>query len=322
MEANWEDSVVVYGIVGFLELFSGNEPPSGFVCILLNTVIASYLLVISSRNVVGDCEYPILLLNHRAHSLEVLDPRHTVFSVKGVTAIPLVEDRARTVLLALASRNRTDRRTSLLPAEPAEKEGTTEAEEEVDRPATEDADAEGKKSLHVKFADQHEVKVVSPLPGQGFDIPEDRGPPSPSSSTASTPSSIQSTTNTDTVVKTLAERLSFWTRISKRNSRQAAAIDHALVEQPDGAGLDPDELESLVRDETKNPEEVIESIVSSAAPAPQTTEEKHWELEDKIVRECVREYTRGGMYFAYSFGAYLLAYGLEATPAQNSPAQT
>ena len=87
-------------------------------------------------------------------------------------------------------------------------------------------------------------------------------------------------------------------------------------------GLDPDELESLVRDETKNPEEVIESIVSSAAPAPQTTEEKHWELEDKIVRECVREYTRGGIYFAYSFGAYPPAYGLQADSAHKGGAQT
>ncbi|TBU49147.1 SacI homology domain-containing protein [Dichomitus squalens] len=274
VEADWEESAVVYGIIGFLELYS-----------------ASYLLVISSRNVVG----------------AFLDPRHTVYSVKGVTAIPLVEDRARTVLLALASRNQNDRRTSLLPTALARKEAAAEPGQDVAAAGTEDADAERKRSLHVKFADQHEVKVVSPRPGQGFDLPEDRSPPSPSSSTASTPSSIQSITNTDTVVKTLAERLSFWTRISKRNSRQAFTIDHALVEQPDGAGLDPDELETLVRDETKDPEEVIESIVSSAAPPPQTTAEKHSELEDKIVRECVREYTRGGMYFAYTFGDNLLA---------------
>ena len=124
----------------------------------------------------------------------------------------------------------------------------------------------------------------------------DPTPPSPSS-TASTPSSIQST-NTDTVVKTLAERLSFWTRLSKRKPTG----DHTLVEQPEGAGLEPEELESLVKDESQNPEEVIESIVSSAAPPPQTTEEKHSELEEKIIRECIREYTRGGMYFAHSFG--------------------
>ncbi|KAI0631368.1 hypothetical protein C8Q77DRAFT_130171 [Trametes polyzona] len=50
-QVNWDESVVVYGIVGFLELYS-----------------ASYLLVISSRNEVG----------------KFLDPRHTVYSVKGV----------------------------------------------------------------------------------------------------------------------------------------------------------------------------------------------------------------------------------------------
>ncbi|KAI1794623.1 SacI homology domain-containing protein [Ganoderma leucocontextum] len=265
VKADWEESVVVYGIVGFLELYS-----------------ASYLLVVSSRNVVGD----------------FLDPRHTVYSVRGVTAIPLVEDRARNVLLSLASRNSHDRRTSLLPTELAEKDFAVESRDDVASAASEDADAEGRK-LRVKFADQHEVKVVSPVPGQEFDLAVDTTPPSPSS-TASTPSSIQST-NTDTVVKTLAERLSFWTRLSKRNSKQVSTSDHAFVEQPDGIGLEPEELESLVKDQSKNPEEVIESIISSTAPPPRTTEEKHSELEDKIIRECIREYTRGGMYFAYSF---------------------
>lgn len=219
-----------------------------------------------------------------------------MYSVKGVTAIPLVEDRARNILLALASRNRHDRRPSLLPTELAEKEFAAESRDDATPTTSEDGDAEGKK-VRVTFADQHEVKVVSPVPDQEeFDLTADPTPPSPSS-TASTPSSIQST-NTDTVVKTLAERLSFWTRLSKRKPTG----DHTLVEQPEGAGLEPEELESLVKDESQNPEEVIESIVSSAAPPPQTTEEKHSELEEKIIRECIREYTRGGMYFAHSFG--------------------
>ena len=230
---------------------------------------------------------------------KVLDPRHTVYSVKGVTAIPLVEDRARNVLLSLASRNRHDRRTSLLPTELAAREFAVETTDDDLLAGSEDGDAEGKK-LRVKFADQHEVKVVSPVADQEFDLSVDPTPPSPSS-TASTPSSIQST-NSDAVVKTLAERLSFWTRLSKRNSKQVSTSDHTLVEQPDGTRLEPEELASLVKDQSKNPEEVIESVVSSAAPPPQTTEEKHSELEEKIVRECIREYTRGGMYFAYSFG--------------------
>ncbi|KAI9057938.1 hypothetical protein FKP32DRAFT_1582863 [Trametes sanguinea] len=261
--ANWDESVVVYGIVGFLELYA-----------------ASYLLVISSRNEVGN----------------FLDPRHTVYGVKGVTAIPLVEDRARTVLAALASRNQVDRRASLLPP------GTTFDSQDPDDTAgnfidgTKDDDS---KSPRVKFAETDQVKVVSPLPDKTFEVPEDQGPPSPSS-TVSTPSSVASNP-ADNLVKTLAERLSFWSKLPKKGSRQSASIDHTLVEQSDQSVNEPLDLDSIVKDGSKDPEEVLDSIVSSAAPPPQTVEEKHTELENKIVRECIREFTRGGMYFSYVY---------------------
>ncbi len=38
VEADWEESVVVYGIVGSLELFSGNSPCHNHKCILLSTI--------------------------------------------------------------------------------------------------------------------------------------------------------------------------------------------------------------------------------------------------------------------------------------------
>ncbi|KAI0664663.1 SacI homology domain-containing protein [Cubamyces menziesii] len=265
IEANWDESVTVYGIIGFLELYS-----------------ASYLLVITSRNEVGN----------------FLDPRHSVYSVKGVTAIPMEEDRARTVLATLASRNQVDRRASLLPAGEIHQghPGEPSAAESID-----DAREDEIKTARVKFAEEDQIKVVSPLPDKTFNISDDTSPPSPSS-TVSTPSSVTST-NADTVVKALAERLSFWTRLPKKNSGQlqSASIDHSLVEQSDQSVNEPLDLDSIVKDGSKDPEEVLETIVSSAAPPPQTIEEKHTELENKIVRECIREFTRGGMYFAYTF---------------------
>lgn len=249
----------------------------------------------------GDCECLLELTNwvcNYSRAYVVLDARHTVYSVKGATAIPLEEGRARTVLSVLGTYNNAARRVSLLPTDTAH---DSAPEDVVAAAVINDTGANGTRSPRVvKFADEHEVKLVSPQPDQSFDISEDDGPPSPSSSMAS---SVQS--NTDTVVKTLAERLSFWTRLSKRNSTQGATIDHVLVEHPDIPGQPPAlplDMDSIVKDESKGPEEVIESIVASAAPAPQTIEEKHSELEEKIVRECIREFTRGGMYFAYSFG--------------------
>ncbi|KAG5715075.1 hypothetical protein E4T56_gene9928, partial [Termitomyces sp. T112] len=73
--------VVVYGIVGVLELFS-----------------CSFLVVVSSRVEVGN----------------VIDGSHTVYNVKDVTAIPLVEDQARMTLNSMASRNSQIARSSVV----------------------------------------------------------------------------------------------------------------------------------------------------------------------------------------------------------------
>lgn len=60
-----------------------------------------------------------------------------------------------------------------------------------------------------------------------------------------------------------------------------------------------------MQDEKAEPTEVIESILSATAPPPMSAEEKHSELEEKIIKECTREYVKGGMYFAYNFGPFM-----------------
>lgn len=42
--------------------------------------------------------------------------------------------------------------------------------------------------------------------------------------------------------------------------------------------------------------------VASALPEPEMAEEHHSELDDKILRETIKEFTKGGMLFAYSCG--------------------
>ena len=88
-----------------------------------------------------------------------------MYSVKGVTAIPMEEDRARTVLTALASRNQVDRRASLLPAGEVHQghSGETSAAESID-----DAREDEIKTARVKFAEEDQIKVVSPLPDKTF----------------------------------------------------------------------------------------------------------------------------------------------------------
>ncbi|KAI6109734.1 SacI homology domain-containing protein [Pisolithus sp. B1] len=78
--ADWSASVVVYGIIGILDLFN-----------------ASYLLVITARRPVGS----------------LLEEAHTIHGVKDVSAVPLVRDRARQALTSIAARTAALRRPSL-----------------------------------------------------------------------------------------------------------------------------------------------------------------------------------------------------------------
>ncbi|KII89160.1 hypothetical protein PLICRDRAFT_40794 [Plicaturopsis crispa FD-325 SS-3] len=253
--ANWEESTIIYGILGILELFT-----------------ASYLLAITSRSDIG----------------YLFDTTHAVYLVKGVTAIPLSEDRARIAVNTLGSRNTALARPSLLPSANT-LDSLVESSDSGNATPTPRA---------VKFSAENDVKILTPLATQdSFNLDSASSPPSPASSGASTPTSEESV-NSSPIAKTLANRLSFWSRLSKRTTVPTTQTGE---EEP----LAPDEervsLDSIIRDGKEAPAEVIESILAATAPPPKTAEEQHSELEDKIVRESIREFTKGGMYFAYNF---------------------
>ncbi|GLB34696.1 putative inositol phosphatase [Lyophyllum shimeji] len=280
-DVDWSDSVIVYGIIGVLELFSG-----------------SYLLVITSKAEVGN----------------VVDGSHTVYRVKGVTAIPLVEEKARITLNTLASRNAQLARPSILPSTTLDTVSSPQdPETEGPRPvAHEAADLERRVAPRVQFSPDDQVKFMTPTtPSFGRDI-YDRshlghdviGSPQSSSSDLSTPSSEQSVT-TSPVAKTLAERLSFWTRLSKRTSifpsKNEDAQEPAAIPVPSTLTQERESLDKVIQEGKEEPAVVLNNLLAATAPPPVSMEEQHSELEEKIVRECVREFTRGGMYFAYNF---------------------
>lgn len=258
--AAWAESVVTYGIIGILELFN-----------------ASYLLVITQKSDVG----------------HLLDGSRPIHGIKGVTAIPLdSEQRARTVLSALASRNASAARFSLVAGPSSEVVEPTQdiSMEDVDSKSLEDLDEIT--SPHVKFADEDQVKVMSPLNIQEFALPD--GPPSPLSG-ASTPSSAYSV-NTSPIAKTLTERLSFWSRLSKRSSYAPVSAELRATPEEERESLD-----HIIDGGEQEPAEVLNDILETTAPPPTTLDEKHSELEEKILREVVKEYGKGEMYFAYNF---------------------
>lgn len=289
-EDDWTESVIVYGIVGMLELFS-----------------CPYLLVINSRTEVGN----------------VLDPKNLVYSLKGVTSIPLVEDRARKALQALASRNAAIARPSLLPFTPQ-----TVPADDVLSPSFSSVSAfetnggpDAVPSPKVSFASSTDVRIMTPPltpvvtresevnPGGAYlkvEVGNSIERPSSAQSCRSDISSPSSESSmvTSPVFQTLASRLSFWPRKRPNSvaldSEEESPFDVPMTLNPSSMVEERDVLDKLIANE-EEPAKVVEVIVQATAPAPSTSEEKHRELEEKVVRECIRELTKGCMYWAYTF---------------------
>lgn len=258
---DWNESAVIYGIVGVLELYS-----------------CSYLLVINSRSEPGS----------------LLDSSYKVFGIKGVVAIPLLEERARQAIQAISSRNTTLTRPSLLPQNSGIGTGKEEANQEENLVALND-DALPPPSPHVQFSSDPQVKLVTPV-RESFQVDGSPRPVSPQSmsSTASTPSEQSAASP---VLKAVAARLSFWNRISKRNSSMTQGSGMPLSE---GTPLS-ETLDKVIHEASETPAEVIDTILATTAPPPTTIEQQHTELEGKVIRECIREFTKGDMYFSYTF---------------------
>jgi len=47
---------------------------------------------------------------------------------------------------------------------------------------------------------------------------------------------------------------------------------------------------------------VLNKIIEAAAPPPASIRQKYTELESKVLRQTLREFSKGEMYFAYDFG--------------------
>jgi hypothetical protein len=153
--------------------------------------------------------------------------------------------------------------------------------------------------LRVKFSEEHEVKVMTPVAVDEFSALDTR-PPSPASvaSVASAASSVSSEVSSAPIAKVLANRLSFWNRLSKPSDANNSNVESVAKE-----AARP--LDSLIHEDMSEPQEVLSRIIETAAPPPATMRQKYTELETKILRQTVKEFAKGEMYFAYDFGMVL-----------------
>jgi hypothetical protein len=163
------------------------------------------------------------------------------------------------------------------------------------------ADSSQRHSRVVQFAPVLQVKVLSPVSttiNVTAEPHEVSRPASPSGSDMSLPSSEHSG-NPNPVAQAIASKLSFWDRLSGRSKNPPTDITEPA--QPPAAQATPEnDLDDVM--EEKHPAVVLNSILTETAPEPISEEEKYTQLEAKVVKECIREFTKGGMYFAYNFG--------------------
>jgi hypothetical protein len=177
----------------------------------------------------------------------------------------------------------------------------------VEEPLSESVISQGSKegSNRVKFLSHPAIRSLSgSFPASGNDgIGSIQRPSSALSnfSEISIPSSEASVLKSP-VFKTVASRLSFWSRLSKRTTQTPTLPEFPLVPEPLSANEEHEVLDKLMKDAKEEPADVIGTILASTAPPPVTIEEKHSEIETKVIRECVREFTKGSMYFTHTFG--------------------
>ncbi|KAK0463920.1 inositol 5'-phosphatase [Desarmillaria tabescens] len=203
----------------------------------------------------------LLVITAKTDVGNLLEENHLIYGVKGVIAIPLHEEGAHERIRTLASRVNLSHLST---------SRTLDTIPTISKP-----------SPRIQFAQ-------TPIPVSDYD--SNTAEHTPRSRSPSEASSISSeASSASPVIKALASRLSFWNRLSPGTRDLKQASDDVFNPSP------KDEKDIL---EEGDPEEVLAHIV---APEPISPEERHSELERKIVKECVKEFTKGGMFFAYNF---------------------
>jgi len=239
--------------------------------------------------------------DHFSLFIAVFDETRTVYRVDGVSAIPLDETRATATINMLA----TLKHSSVTPVVSSPNHDDVVQLEDV--PANEEEVKEGEvkkeegvedsvsTSLHVTFltADKSRKEPSTSTLGDDADLLQ---PPPADSSGQSTPTKGFSS---GPMAKAIAAQLSFWNRISKRAPESTIAVSPEL-RSPSTETVDSFDGKMVNGDGPAA--DVLKSIIAKTAPAPMTTAERHSELDEKIVRETIKEFIKGGMYFSYGFG--------------------
>jgi len=202
----------------------------------------------------------------------VLDESQAVYGVKKVTAIPLLKDGASRILANIKDYNAVHKMSFL--DNYGFGEGTGERDLASEQPPN-----------LGPCNEVDEEQFMIPV----SDIQQANPPSLAASSGVTTPTSSEATQGVP-ISAALSNRLSSpWVRLSRRSP---AKLGHELSTTST----------SVVEHTQGVPEVVVPVPTRAATESSVPTEEQYAELEDRVVRGCVREYTKGCMFFAYRFG--------------------
>lgn len=212
------------------------------------------------------CAY-LLLITAKTDVGHFLDARNEIYCIKSVSAIPLEESKARIELNNILNKMDISSASDVIDPLSPDEQYVKDSQENY--------------TIHhsprVRFSDDKNVKVMTPLSES-----HSNSETSPTSSGISTPTS--DTDETNPVAKAIASRLSFWSRLSQRPATNTTPTNLEQLKGTNDVSLDN-----------------ITEIIEATSPPPTTNEERYSEIDDKVVKECIKEFTKGVMYFAYNF---------------------
>ncbi|KAH7341044.1 SacI homology domain-containing protein [Rhizoctonia solani] len=239
----------------------------------------------------------LLVISDRKASGTLFSSSRPVYTIKSIAAIPLHEDQARTALNGLLARK------APLTPRPLD----TPAEDVPDLtlyPQTPGPSENNplESTPRVTFASEPIPIPNNAVNASSTSLALSSGSQSVSTSGTSTPlSSSGSLSGPAPVAKTLLNKLSFWSTPAR------ATLDTTLA------------LDTTPPDAETEPEQVLQKILASeSTQAPRTAEERNKELTKKVVREVVRQFGSGCMYYALDFD---LATSLQDKHEQTARAQ-
>ncbi|CAE6471791.1 unnamed protein product [Rhizoctonia solani] len=222
----------------------------------------------------------LLVISDRKASGALFSSSRSVYTIKSIAAIPLQEDQARTSLNGLLARK------APLTPRPLD----TPAEDVPDLtlyPQTPGPSENNplESTPRVTFASEPIPIPNNDMNASSTSLALSSGSQSVSTSGTSTPlSSSGSLSGAAPVAKTLLNKLSFWSTPARATLDTTPALD---TTPPDA--------------ETE-PEQVLQKILASeSTQPPRTAEERNKELTKKVVREVVRQFGSGCMYYALDF---------------------